>query len=89
MLSLTGNLAGVVASARSEPEHRGHGHPVGEAALILAVFSTSCRDQTGYNRGQLTYTGSVSSLAICLSVGLIVMKMVLKVQIVACLKDGW
>ena len=37
MLSLTRDVGEVIPGCGSEPQHRGHSLPVGEAALVLAV----------------------------------------------------
>ena len=44
MLGLARDVGEVIPGRGSEPQHRGHGLPVGEAALVLAVLTASCKD---------------------------------------------
>ena len=44
VLGLARDVGEVVPGRGPEPQHRGHGLPVGEAALVLAVLAATCRD---------------------------------------------
>ena len=44
MLGLASDVGEVIPGCGPKPQHRGHGLPVGEAALVLAVLAATCKD---------------------------------------------
>ena len=44
MLGLASDVGEVIPGCGPKPQHRGHGLPVGEAALVLAVLTATCKD---------------------------------------------